>query len=264
MADTKLVAAEVQERALRLLRLLGDAAAANLLAACTLEVVVDEIGDVALTVVGPLVTHAGPLDLEQPMARALAQVLREALGEVLPAGVWIERLLARPGSPVEPPPVVQGITASRTTPMTTVMPGGDMPGLNQAIGELAPRMWSGIRFRSESELRIAQALDRAGVLFVPGALARLGLRGARQNREADFLVCAEGVWGILEVDGAPFHPDAQRDLDAARDHLFAQHGIGIIHHVDAARCFATPDAVVVEFLAMLHTTKWSQREGASG
>jgi len=31
---------------------------------------------------------------------------------------------------------------------------------NQAVGFEAPLVWQGLRFRSQSEMRIAQALDR--------------------------------------------------------------------------------------------------------
>jgi hypothetical protein len=108
-----------------------------------------------------------------------------------------------------------------------------------------------MRFRSDSEIHIAQALDRAGVLFLPGALARLGPLGARQNREADFLVCVDGAWGIVEVDGEPFHGQAQRAADDARDELFRRHGISVVEHYDSVRCATAPDAVVAEFLAAL-------------
>jgi hypothetical protein len=108
-----------------------------------------------------------------------------------------------------------------------------------------------MRFRSESELCIAQALDRAGALFLPGALARLGPPEARHNREADFLVCCQGTWGILEVDGEPFHGPDRKAADAGRDEAFCQHGIDVLVHYDATRCRAAPDAVVTEFLAAL-------------
>jgi hypothetical protein len=62
---------------------------------------------------------------------------------------------------------------------------------NQAVRE-APKNWRNLRFRSESEVRIAQPLDRAGVLFLPNCMARLGVESDRKNREADFLVCAAG------------------------------------------------------------------------
>jgi hypothetical protein len=237
----KLVGAEVQARAVVLLRTRGDPAAADLLAGCVLNIVEDHAGDVRLELVGSFVTQPGPMDLDMPMARVLAQALRE----VVPPDIWIERFWARPA---ERPTMAQPLEAEFIESTSTVLHTG---GLNQAVGELAPRAWAGMRFRSESELRIAQALDRTGVLFLPDALMRLGAPSARQNREADFLVCLNGVWGILEVDGAPFHPDDDREAAKERDQLFRQQGIPLVEHVEAARCAVAPDAVVSEFLAAL-------------
>ncbi len=232
------LAAEVRARAVDALRAHGDPLAADLLASSTVYLTQDEAGDVSLEVVGPFVRQAGPLDLTQPMAATLAAALREAL----PAGVWVERLVARPAEESHHTSTVTGGAQQVALPTS---------GLNQAAGELAPRTWSGMRFRSESELRLAQALDRAGVLFFPDALARLGPPRARQNREADFLVCWQGAWGILEVDGAPFHGQDRAVVDVERDQLFLQHGLVVIEHVDAAHCFAAPDRVVAAFLALL-------------
>lgn len=231
-----LVGTEVLDRAVTNLRVRGDAAAADLLASCTLDVVVDAVGDVGLDLVGPLVTAPGPLDLAVPLVATLAQALRDAL----PPDVWIEHLVARPADAARASP----------TPPSDLPPAAAKP-LNQAVGELAPRTWAGMRFRSESELRLAQALDRAGVLFFPDALARLGTPRARQNREADFLVCWQGAWGILEVDGAPFHGQDRGVIDTEREQLFRQHGVEVIEHADAARCFAAPERVVAAFLAIL-------------
>ena len=64
--------------------------------------------------------------------------------------------------------------------------------------------WENLRFRSKTEIKIAEALDRTGVLFVPNSLARLTTPKGRENKEADFLICYNGKWGVLEVDG-PFH-----------------------------------------------------------
>jgi hypothetical protein len=121
---------------------------------------------------------------------------------------------------------------------------------NQAV-QKAPKNWRNLRFRSESEVRIAQALDRADVLFLPNCLARLGLGDDRKNREADFLVCASGKWGILEVDGEPFHPPSRTVHDHERDRLFKDHGIRVVEHFDASECFERPDEVVMRFLRLL-------------
>jgi hypothetical protein len=99
------------------------------------------------------------------------------------------------------------------------------------------RTWNNLRFRSMSEVRLAIALDRAGVLFLPNCRGRLNTQHGRENREADFLVCYEGKWGILEVDGEPFHPPSRTVQDHERDRLFKSHGIRVVEHFDASECF---------------------------
>lgn len=108
--------------------------------------------------------------------------------------------------------------------------------------------WGNLRFRSQAEVRIAKALDATGVLFLPNCLARLNNAAARITKEADFLVCSHGKWGILEVDG-PFHPRAASDHD--RDRLFQHHGIKVTHRFPAERCYSDASGVVREFLALL-------------
>jgi hypothetical protein len=110
--------------------------------------------------------------------------------------------------------------------------------------------WYNLRFRSQSEKRIAEALDNAKVFFLPNCLGRLGL-AQRENREADFLVCYQGKWGIIEVDGEPFHPPSRTVQDHTRDRLFKSHGIKVVEHYDATKCYNTPDDVVREFLEFL-------------
>lgn len=76
---------------------------------------------------------------------------------------------------------------------------------NQASGAIDARLWQGFRFRSATEIKIAEALDNAGVLFFPLPKARVALDSGHTNIEPDFVVCHEGRWGILEVDEEPFH-----------------------------------------------------------
>jgi hypothetical protein len=59
--------------------------------------------------------------------------------------------------------------------------------------------WGNLRFRSQSEVRIAKALDAAGALFLPNCLARLNNGDGRNTKEADFLVCARGCTRRLHV-----------------------------------------------------------------
>jgi hypothetical protein len=86
------------------------------------------------------------------------------------------------------------------------------------------------------------------VLFLPNCLARLGPPNGRVNRQAAFLICHEGIWDILEVDGQPFHPASLSAQEHERDRLFKAHGILIVEHFDAARCFSDADGVVRDFL----------------
>jgi hypothetical protein len=124
---------------------------------------------------------------------------------------------------------------------------------NQGL-QLAPQRpvltWNGLRFRSASEVRIAEALERVQVLFLPNCMARLGF-SHRENREADFLICHKGKWGILEVDGPLSHPPARKVDDDERARLFKAHGIRLVEHFDAGDCLEDADGVVRRFLYLL-------------
>jgi hypothetical protein len=110
--------------------------------------------------------------------------------------------------------------------------------------------WNNLRFRSQTETRVAEALERAQVLFLPNCMARLGF-SQRQNREADFLVCQKGKWGILEVDSPSTHPPTRTVEDHERDRLFKAHGLRVVEHFDAGDCWEALDGVVKRFLYLL-------------
>lgn len=120
-------------------------------------------------------------------------------------------------------------------------------------------MWRGLRFRSQAEVRIAAALDATGVLFLPNCLARLGPKDPpnpqaqdtprRFTKEADFLICANGKWGVLEVDGSQHEGAAAKDHE--RDRLFQYHGIRVTQRFTAKECFNDAPAVVQQFLKLL-------------
>jgi hypothetical protein len=122
---------------------------------------------------------------------------------------------------------------------------------NQGLRVKEGRTWEGLRFASQSEVEIAKALDRAGVLFFPLCRGRVNKGKARVVREPDFMICHEGRWGIIEVDGEPYHPPTRTTQDHERDRLFKAHGVRVIEHYDATRCYGQADAVVTEFLALL-------------
>jgi hypothetical protein len=110
--------------------------------------------------------------------------------------------------------------------------------------------WAGLVFRSQTEARIAQALERTNVGFVPNARGRWGgTPDAREIREPDFLVFSAGRVGVLEIDGGSH--DGRAAGDHERDRLFRQQGIKVVERFDARECYAWPDKVVAEFLALL-------------
>ena len=125
---------------------------------------------------------------------------------------------------------------------------------NQAANN-STRTWNNLRFRSESEVRIAEALDKMEVLFLPNCMARVTTPEGRRNREPDFIVCYRGKWGILEVDGEPYHSPTRTVEDHRRDRYFKEHGIVLVEHFDATECFNKPDDVVRRFLKLLENTR---------
>lgn len=113
----------------------------------------------------------------------------------------------------------------------------------------SPITYNEMRFASKSEVRIAQEFEKRRVLFFPLPLAVRAETGHlyKDHREADFLVCDDGVWGILEVS---YHPD-RFEKDAEKDAWFKKSGVLCVEHRSAERCFNQPSEVVEEFLAVL-------------
>lgn len=140
-----------------------------------------------------------------------------------------------------------GLTSGWREDLAAIMDGRDVD--NQAIGFSATQTWQGLRFRSKSEVRIAEALENANVMFFPNCKARLGSRDRRRNSEADFAVMLDGVWGVLEVDGP--HHEGRASADHERDRPFHHHGAAIVQRYESLRCFQDAEAVVLEFLALL-------------
>jgi hypothetical protein len=136
------------------------------------------------------------------------------------------------------------------SPFLEVPPDEEMGPLNTAAaisGRLIEH--DELKFRSQSEVRIYEALKKRKVLFFANATAVLG--GKNTKREPDFLVCQDGKWGILEVMGESYHPSATAMRDHDRARLFKDYGLFIIEFYDAAKCYNTSEAVVADFLARL-------------
>lgn len=106
-----------------------------------------------------------------------------------------------------------------------------------------------LEYASQSEGRIAMELEARKVLFFPlavGVRADTG-EGWQDHRQVDFLICKDGVWGILEV---AYHPN-RYEQDSEKMAWFERAGILCIEHRTAESCYDTPAAVVDGFLAIL-------------
>jgi very-short-patch-repair endonuclease len=112
--------------------------------------------------------------------------------------------------------------------------------------------WHGLTLRSQSEVKIAKALDNKGVLFLADPKIRLNTETHRQTREVDFLIQHQGKWGILEVDGP--HHQHSTGADQWRDSLFTEHGL-LVLRFPADQCYRQPDLVVETFLQKLTAPK---------
>jgi len=119
------------------------------------------------------------------------------------------------------------------------------------------REWGGLYLRSEAEVRIAEALDKAGVLFFANARGRVGLQDTLVSDtqltgrvEVDFMVFYQGRCVILEVDGGHHGEAGQTIRDYARDRVLLRSGVPTVRFV-AQDCMTRPQAVVSEVLAIL-------------
>ncbi|HWS85133.1 MAG TPA: hypothetical protein VN207_12840 [Ktedonobacteraceae bacterium] len=173
----------------------------------------------------------------------MTQTVLKALRAVMPWDCYVGHVLIRANLiDVEPDWKAQ---------MLDIALGKEVHNQGVSIDNQVMMFWQNLRFRSESEKRIAEALDRAKVLFLPNCRARLTTAEGRKNKEPDFLVCYQGRWGILEVDGEPYHPPSRTVDDHKRDRDFRAYGIKVVEHYDARECYQQPDRVVRDFLNLL-------------
>ena len=116
-----------------------------------------------------------------------------------------------------------------------------------------PYLYNEMKFGSKSEIGVAQELETRKVLFFPLPLAVRAETGKfyQDHREVDFLICHDGVWGILEI---AYH-SGRYEKDKEKDSWFKTSGILCIEHYTAEKCFNAPKKVVDEFLEVLAKCK---------
>jgi very-short-patch-repair endonuclease len=117
--------------------------------------------------------------------------------------------------------------------------------------------WGGLYLRSTAEIKIAEALDRTGLLFFANVRGRVGLQNTTVSDsqltgrvEVDFMMFHQGKGLILEVDGQHHLEDGQIIRDYARDRVLLRSGLPTVRFT-AQDCLNRPDDVVSECLSIL-------------
>jgi hypothetical protein len=219
----------------------GEFDAANVLLSCAIEVALwygtSSGGSIVVRAFGPRATYEVLSDEGNPIRRSVFH----AIAATLPPEFTLDDLMVRAETITLDP---EQLDELREIARGRVVH-------NQAVGAVRLLLWNNLRFRSRTEVKVAEALERAGVMFLPNCLARVGSPRGRVTREPDFLVCQGGRWGILEVDGADFHPPQRAAQEHERDRLFRAHGVRVVERFAADRCYSDPDGVVREFLTFL-------------
>jgi hypothetical protein len=198
---------------------------------------------------------AVPADAE--LAPIVRPAIERAIAAVLPPGYYVKHLTTH----VE----LVDIDPDWRNELLSIARGKGVTNQGIAFKDRPLYTWRNLRFRSKAEMRVAQALDRANILFCPNSMARLGLvPDARENREPDFLVCEAGKWGVLEVHGELWHPPSTAAADHDRARLFKQHGIKVVEAYHATRCYEMPGDVVADFLRIVATAvgRFAARQSA--
>ncbi|GAB4302561.1 MAG: hypothetical protein Fur0025_43450 [Oscillatoriaceae cyanobacterium] len=109
--------------------------------------------------------------------------------------------------------------------------------------------WNGHHLRSQEHVKIAEALERIGILFIPNPKLRLTTSEGRDSQEFDFMILHQGKWGILQINGEELLSEPVSNEDSHR--LLQYHGIRLVYNCDVTRCGGEPDRVVQEFLETL-------------
>jgi hypothetical protein len=189
------------------------------------------------------------------MKQGLVDVFKTPAGYKDPSGDLVLRGIVRIKTDASPESLTifgerakvdffDNISVSEIAPSPAVL---DNPTINQGRGAVIK--WKYLSFRSEHEVVIASSFDALGVMFFPNAAVRLTENGKRVTKEVDFLVCKNGRWGILEVDGSQHRESRAEDM--MRDDAFTDAGVWFIRRYPASVCIQKSEWVVQDFISRL-------------
>ena len=112
----------------------------------------------------------------------------------------------------------------------------------------------GFRFRSRAEVYVYRALKKRRILCSP--LPVWSSPGPERTRlETDFIVCHQGGWMVLEIDG-PSHTESPLDADERLRPFVAQHAL--VHRVSANDCSNDEQAAQTVQRALDHLAEWKK------
>ena len=142
------------------------------------------------------------------------------------------------------------------TKSSALVVGEQQPTQNQTDNaDVNARMeWGGMYFRSDVEIKIAEQLDKRGVLFFANARGRISGNGSPVSDatmtgrlEVDFLVFYQGKCISLEVDGKHHQQQGNTERDYVRDRVLLRENIATARFT-ASDCRKDAESVITEFL----------------
>jgi hypothetical protein len=104
----------------------------------------------------------------------------------------------------------------------------------------------GLNFRSQTEIKMYEALIKRGLLIFPLPVAVMG--NPKIRREPDFVVAYKGKIGILEIHGEKWHPPETYAKEAERRRIFLDLGVAVYEVFDSKECSNNADKVIDKFL----------------
>lgn len=156
--------------------------------------------------------------------------------------------------------MAQRITATETwrQDFLNILKSGESLNQGKFIREEKLVSWNNMRFASMEEMLLAQALekvkktrDNLKLVYFPNCLARVLVDGTNVNMYPDFLICINGKWGILEVNGKQHNLPEQAELDNNKRNLLAKAKIQMYFY-SAESIRQDAERIVCEFIEQIN------------
>ncbi|HYX12978.1 MAG TPA: DUF559 domain-containing protein [Nostoc sp.] len=199
-----------------------------------------------------LKTRRPNYDILLDKEHSITKAIHRAFEAILPLDEWeVNKLYITPVIELSNIPDIQ---ADWRDDLLKNALGRDGHNQGTFISDEKVKNWNGFKFASLSEVQVAKELDKLGVLFLPNCKARFKVGYGRGECYPDFLICHQGKWGILEVDGPHHNTQSYIQRDRSRDQSLRSYGI-FIERFDWKDCQQQPDCVVKRFLDLLDSNR---------